>query len=217
MSVAANDYVSPDWDRSALLVIDVQRDFVDGAAAVEGTAERLDRIASLIRAFRAAARPVVHVVRLYRPGGSDVDSVRRASIEAGEHVVAPDTEGAQIPAELLGSDLRLDATQLLEGQQQSVGPNETILYKPRWSAFFRTGLDEYLRGMGVTTVAVAGCNLPNCPRATLFDASERDYRTVLVTDATSQGTVQRLADLELLGVKLLQVAQVSAALQTISR
>lgn len=64
---------------------------------------------------------------------------------------------------------------------------------------------------------MAGCNLPNCPRATLFDASERDYRTVLVTDATSQGTVQRLADLELLGVELLQVAQVSAALQTISR
>ncbi|WP_356948361.1 cysteine hydrolase family protein [Mycolicibacterium fortuitum] len=172
---------------------------MDGAAAVEGTAERLDRIASLIRAFRAAARPVVHVVRLYRPGGSDVDSVRRASIEAGEHVVAPDTEGAQIPAELLGSDCGLMPRNCLRANSsQSVRTrrSSTNLAGRRSSARV---LMNICAAVGVTTVAVAGCNLPNCPRATLFDASERDYRTVLVTDATSQGTVQRLADLELLG------------------
>ena len=34
------------------------------------------------------------------------------------------------------------------------------------------------RALGVDTIVVAGCNLPNCPRATLFEASERDFRTV---------------------------------------
>jgi nicotinamidase-related amidase len=56
-------------------------------------------------------------------------------------------------------------------------------------------LDQHLRDRDVTTVVVAGCNLPNCPRATLFDASQRDYRTALVQDATSQVTDERLQDL----------------------
>ena len=72
------------------------------------------------------------------------------------------------------------------------------MFKPRWSAFYRTRLDQHLRDGAVTTVVVAGCNLPNCPRATLFDASERDYRAVLVRDATSQVTDERLQDLALM-------------------
>ena len=87
-----------------------------------------------------------------------------------------------------------------------------ILYKPRWSAFHRTRLDDHLRDLDVTTVVVAGCNLPNCPRATLFDASERDYRTVLVTDATSQTTTERLDDLALIGVILAEVDEVEVLL-----
>ena len=96
----------------------------------------------------------------------------------------------------------LDCEALLAGQAQNVGANEVIMFKPRWSAFYRTGLDRHLRDHGVTTVVIAGCNLPNCPRATLFDASERDYRSVLVADATSQITPSRLQDLQLIGVHL---------------
>ena len=85
---------------------------------------------------------------------------------------------------------------------QEIGPFEHIMFKPRWSAFYRTSLEQHLRDQDVTTVVVAGCNLPNCPRGTLFDASERDFRTVLVPDATSQVTAERLADLTLIGVTL---------------
>lgn len=87
------------------------------------------------------------------------------------------------------------------------------MFKPRWSAFYRTSLDEHLRDLGVNTVVVAGCNLPNCPRATLFDASERDYRAVLVTDATSQVTPERLADLALIGVGALNTADIEQFFQ----
>jgi len=37
----------------------------------------------------------------------------------------------------------------------------------------------------LNTVVVCGCNFPNCPRTTIYEASERDYRIVLATDATS--------------------------------
>ncbi len=214
--MSSTDYVSAHWDRSALVLIDVQHDFVAGAAAVAGTAELLESMTHLATVFRAAGRPIVHVVRLYPPGGSDVDPVRRALVESGAQIAAPGTVGAQIPPALLARVVDLDHRALLSGQLQHIGPGEVVLYKPRWSAFYRTRLDEHLRDLGVTTVVVAGCNLPNCPRATLFDASERDYRTVLVTDATSQSTNERLDDLALIGVSLTTTDEVKAALPSVS-
>lgn len=200
--MTATDYTAPEPQRSALVFIDVQNDFVSGTTAIDGTAERLGVMARLAKAFRAAGRPIVHVVRLYVPGGTDVDLPRRAAIEAGGRVAAPHSHGAGIPAPLLPHPVELDSESLLAGKIQDLGAHEVIMFKPRWSAFYRTDLDRHLRDNGVTTVVVAGCNLPNCPRATLFDASERDYRCALVTDATSQTTPQRLEDLQLIGVHL---------------
>ncbi|MFT4200907.1 cysteine hydrolase family protein [Gordonia sp. (in: high G+C Gram-positive bacteria)] len=200
------DHLSPQWASSALVLIDVQRDFVDGPSAIPGTAEKVDAMARVLDAFRGAHRPIVHVVRSYRAGESDVDSVRRAAVESGSAAVQPGSDGARIPSALV--DAEPDWELLRSGRPQTVGADELVLYKPRWSAFHRTNLDGILRDRGVTTVVVAGCNLPNCPRATLFDATERDYRAVLVTDATSQTTPERLADLELIGVRLCTVAEV---------
>ncbi|WP_018179294.1 cysteine hydrolase family protein [Jongsikchunia kroppenstedtii] len=204
------DYLAPDWERSALVLIDVQNDFVDGATPVPGTADKIDAMAHLAERFRTHGRPVVHIVRLYPPGGSDVDPPRRAAVEAGDHVVAPGSPGSQIPARLLpaGIAIDLDTGTLLTGAAQPIGADEFVLFKPRWSAFHRTRLHDLLQQRNITTVVVAGCNLPNCPRATLFDASERDYRTVLVTDATSQTNDSRLHDLALIGVQLRTTAEV---------
>ncbi len=154
----------------------------------------------------------MHVARLYVPGGTDTDLPRRAEILAGRKIAAPGSDGAQIPAELLPNGERLDPELLLAGGFQQVGPAEHILFKPRWSAFYRTGLEEHLRSQAVSTVVVAACNLPNCPRATLFDASERDYRAVIVEDATSQVTPERLHDLTLIGVNVTDVASVEQEL-----
>lgn len=205
-------FVAPEWDSSALVVIDVQTEFISGAMTVPGTADRIPALGRLVSAFRAAGRPIVHVVRLYVPGGTDTDLPRRAEILAGREVAAPGTDGSQIPAELLPGGEQLDSELLLAGGFQQVGPSEHILFKPRWSAFYRTELERHLRERGVSTVVVAGCNLPNCPRATLFDASERDYRAVVVEDATSQVTPERLHDLTLIGVHVTDVASVEKEL-----
>lgn len=202
-------FTEPHLATSALLVVDTQADFLDdGAAAVAGTSAVLPELARLVAAYRAAGRPIVHVVRLY--AGDDVDLVRRAAVRAGAPLVRPGSAGARVaPGLLPAPEIELDGEALLAGHLQRVGPGEVVLWKPRWSAFHRTPLDDHLRQLGVDTVVVAGCNFPNCPRATVFDASERDYRVVVVPDATSQVTPERLADAEALGVRAVSAAEVA--------
>lgn len=200
-----DEYTRPRPDSAVLLTIDVQNDFTrPGAPAeIEGTAEAVPRMRRLVEAFRSADAPIVHVVRLYRRDGSNVDRCRRETVESGAGIVRPGTDGAELVDELKPSaETGLDADLLLGGGFQTVGSREWIVYKPRWSAFYRTDLEEFLAARSIDTVAVCGCNFPNCPRTTIYEASERDYRLVFVPDATS-GTYERgLEELENIGVSV---------------
>lgn len=179
-------------DRSVLVTVDVQRDFyeVGAPARVEGTAECVPAMCRVAHAFRVAGRPIVHVVRLYLADGSNAEPIRRGML-ATTSIVRPGSRGSELPQELLPAGaLPLDSQLLLGGGVQEVGHAEWIMYKPRWGAFYRTGLEEHLHGLDVDTVVFVGCNFPNCPRTSLYEASERDYATVLVSDGVS-GTYER--------------------------
>ncbi|WP_137725967.1 cysteine hydrolase family protein [Prescottella subtropica] len=209
-----DEHVRPHLNSSALLVVDMQNDFTEtGTLPVAGTANIVPRLRLLLDSYRRAGRPVVHVVRLYT--GDDVDRVRRTAIGRGDaSIVRPGTAGAEIVDGLFpGGAPRLDTDLLLRGDRQIVGPGESIVWKPRWSAFHRTDLAAYLTGDGVDTAVVAGCNFPNCPRATMFDASNRDFRVVSVTDATSGATPDRLADARSIGVVTMTVADITDSLK----
>ncbi|MEV0902939.1 isochorismatase family cysteine hydrolase [Actinoplanes sp. NPDC049802] len=197
------DHVVPHWGASGLIIIDMQADF----ASIGGTVEVAPRVDELASAFRRAGRPIVHIVRLYPPGSPDIDLPRRGVTT----IAAPGTPGAGLLAGP-AAPVELDAGLLLSGRPQEVGDGEIVLFKPRWGAFYRTDLERWLRSRGVDTVVVCGCNLPNCPRATLFEASERDFRTVLATDAVSQTSPERLADLAGIGVTLSTTAEVIGSL-----
>jgi nicotinamidase-related amidase len=81
--------------------------------------------------------------------------------------------------------IRLDSSLLLSGHLQQIGTMEWIIYKSRWGAFYNTLLEKHLHNLDVNTVVVCGCNFPNCPRTTIYEASERDFRIILDKDATS--------------------------------
>lgn len=210
----ADPHLTPHFERSALLVIDTQVDFADGGASpIPGTTAILPRLAELVDAFRAAERPIVHVVRLY--AGGDIDLVRRSLVASGSALVAPGSPGSQLVAALrLAEHADLEPDHLLAGGLQELGPNEVALWKPRWSAFFRTRLEEYLRGLGVDTIVIAGCNFPNCPRASAVDASERDYRTVLASDALSGVKAGHLDEMQGIGVLALHSADIAHEVST---
>lgn len=140
----------------------------------------------VLDAYRRYCLPIVHVIRLYLADGTNVDLCRRESIEAGKAVVLPGSRGAELVEPLKPrQNVLLDTNVLLAGQLQVLAENEWVMYKPRWDAFYRTPLEKHLLDLAITTVVVVGCNFPNCPRASIYGASMRDFRTVLIPDAVS--------------------------------
>jgi nicotinamidase-related amidase len=193
-----------------MLTIDVQRDFSLPGAPLEipGTMDAVPRIRRLLDAFRAAGGLIVHVVRLYQEGGSNVDPVRRAAVESGARMAAPGSDGAELLDELKPDPaLRLDAESLLQGKFQRLTDSEFVMYKPRWGAFYGTSLEGFLRERGVDTIVLAGCNFPNCPRTTIYEASERDFRIVAVVDAISGAYDRGIQELRNIGVLALTTDQ----------
>lgn len=168
-------------------------------------------VSALVDAYRALRRPVVHVVRLYLPDGSNADLSRRAALVAGAEIVHPGSTGSQPAPGLI--DAELDAELLLAGQLQQLAATEHVLFKPRWNAFYGTPLDEHLCRHGVDTVVIAGCNYPNCPRGTIFGASERDYRIVVATDAVSGWYDAATRELNDIGVATATGQQIAHQLQ----
>jgi len=204
------DYLSPERNRVALLTIDAQRDFCmsSGRGKAGCSAPFTAAMTRLTDGFRAKGRPIVHVVRLYRCDGSNVELCNRASIEEGQRIVMPGTSGAELLTGLKpDQDQRMDASLLLDGKFQSLGRQEWIMYKPRWSAFYQTPLEQHLREMGVSTVVICGSNFPNGPLATVYAASSRDFRIVLATDAVSGANDVTLAELGRIGVYLMTADQ----------
>jgi nicotinamidase-related amidase len=86
------------------------------------------------------------------------------------------------------------------------------IYKPRWGAFYRTPLEDYLRTHDVSTLVFCGCNFPNCPRASIYEASERDFRIVLARDATSALYQRGERELANIGVRVLSAREVAETL-----
>jgi nicotinamidase-related amidase len=209
-------YTRPLPGSAALVLIDVQRDFYaeDAPMPIAGTAAAIPAMARLAKEFRDRARPIVHVVRLYRSDGSNADMVRKLAIERGARFAVPGSAGSQIASELLPNPVDLDHDLLLGGELQQVGEYEHVMYKPRWGAFYETKLEQHLRDTGSDTLVFAGCNYPNCPRTSIYEASERDFRTVLVSDAVSGLDDRGIKECRAIGV---DVRDLSATLAWLSQ
>jgi nicotinamidase-related amidase len=203
-----DEYTAPDYEHAALLTIDVQHSTLEGGSLeIPGTRDAASRIKDVAALFRENRWPIVHVVRLYEADGSNAELCRRRALKRGAEFFLAGTTGSALAEEILPrTGIELDDRSLLAGGFQQIGPLEWVMYKPRWSAFFATALETHLRSHDVTTVVVAGCNYPNCPRATLYDASARDFRSVLISDAISRFDDRGTHEMNDIGVFVLDAA-----------
>ena len=153
-------------ERPALLVVDMQRDFVDPDAPMTCAPmaqERLPAVRALVEVCRRGGVPVLFSQGLVSPDGSDA-GLWKAEARLAGRVQVEGTPGAEIVPEL------------------APGAGEKIIRKRRPSAFFATDLDVFLRGLRVDTLLVCGSSMSGCVRATVVDAFSRDYRTIVVAD-----------------------------------
>ncbi|MDX3231822.1 cysteine hydrolase [Streptomyces sp. ME19-01-6] len=148
----------------ALLVMDVQRSVVP---RLEGRADGyLARIGSVIAAARTARIPLIHVVVRFRDGHPEI---------------SPDNKPF---APLLGTDV-LTESNPMTAIHPAVAPlpDEPVVAKRFFGAFSGTDLDNVLRARGVDTLVLAGLGTSGVVFGTLREATERQYRQIVLSDA----------------------------------
>lgn len=180
-------YTEPNFKSSAVITIDTQCDTLDGQPfEIPGTSAALPNIKKVLDAYREKGLPIVHIVRIYKKDGSNVDLCRKEAVENGVKMLLEGSSGCELASEMFQPEnINLDTGLLLSGKVQEISNHEAVIYKSRWGAFFNTPLESHLKKLGVDTLVFVGCNFPNCPRTSIYEASERDFKIVLVEDAIS--------------------------------
>lgn len=203
--VNMDQYIQPDFSSCALITIDTQQDVLDGQPVeIPGTSAILPQMRKILDLFREKQKPVVHIIRIYKKDGSNVDLCRKQAVIGGANMFLENSSGCELaPLLQIGSESKLNHSQLLDGQVQSLSLNEVVIYKSRWGAFYKTPLESHLKRLGISTLIFIGCNFPNCPRTSIYEASERDFKVVLVEDALSGLYEQGKKELRNIGVQVL--------------
>lgn len=201
-------YTQVDFSNSALITIDTQCDTLDGQPLeIPGTNTALPNMVKLLEVYRRSKMPIVHIVRIYLSDGSNADLVRLEALANGARILLKGDPGCEPAQQIMpGPAVRLDPDLLLGGGVQTIGFKEVIIYKPRWGAFYKTPLESYLRDNGVSSLVFTGCNFPNCPRTSIYEASERDFKVAVAQDAISGLDDVGMTELENIGIQVLPAA-----------
>jgi nicotinamidase-related amidase len=149
--------------RPALLLVDLIESFTDPdcplGCAADGVVEANRQ---LLQAFRDKGLPVAFTTVVYHDDRQA--RVFRDRVPALE-ILKPGTRWVNIDARV------------------APVPGEPVFEKCWASAFFETGLDEYLRGQGVDSLVVTGLTTSGCVRASAVDGLQHDYRVVIPAEA----------------------------------
>jgi biuret amidohydrolase len=176
------DFSFRDWTRAALVLIDMQRDFLDEGgfgSALGNDVTRLSGIvptvARLLGAFRERALTVIHTKEGHRPDLSDCPPAKRLRGAPGLRIGDAGPMGRILILGEPGNDFV---------PTLAPGPGEWVVPKPGKGAFYATSLDALLSERGITHLVVGGVTTEVCVQTTLREANDRGYECLLVEDAT---------------------------------
>nr|GMD35491.1 probable inactive nicotinamidase At3g16190 isoform X1 [Ipomoea batatas] len=129
------------WRNTALLVIDMQNDFIlpGGPMHVAGGQVIVPNVIKAVEVARNRGIPIIWVVREHDPSGRDAELFRRHLYSPG--MPKPASKGS------LGAEL-VDGLVIKEEDYK--------LVKTRFSAFFNTNLHSYLQSNGITSLVITG-------------------------------------------------------------
>ena len=183
--------ITIDTSTTAVIVVDMQNDFGSKGGMFEragidisGIQKAVAPTAHVLDAARKSGIKIVYLKMAYQPDLSDlgtadsVNRVRHLQLGVGQHVTAPDGSPSRV---LVRDTWNSEIIDELEPHGDDI-----VLYKTRFSGFYKTDLDERLRALGVKHLIVTGCTTSICVESTVRDAMFRDYLCVLLTDCMSE-------------------------------
>jgi len=168
--------------KTALVVIDMQRDFIEpggfGASLgndVTRLVPSIAPIASLLAAWRERGWPIVHTRECHRPDLSDCPPAKRLR---GEPSLRIGDEGPMGRVLIAGEP----GVEIIPALAPQAG--EIVIDKPGKGMFYATGLHERLQALGVTHLAFTGVTTEVCVQTSMREANDRGYTCLLVEDGT---------------------------------
>jgi len=168
--------------KPCLIVIDMQRDFIEPGGFGDALGNQVDRLSAivptvkkLIEGFRRLQLPIVHTRECHKPDLSD----------------CPPSKLTRGKAKLKIGDLGPMGRILIDGEagnelltELRAIPGELEMTKPGKGCFYATYLDEHLRQLQATHLVIAGVTTEVCVQTTMREANDRGYECLLVEDAT---------------------------------
>ncbi len=181
VSIAAEPYgFEFDPARAALLIIDMQRDFLEpgGFGAILGNDVALLRrtigpTRTLLQAARESGLAVIHTREGHRPDLSDLPPAKKARGKLAVGIGDAGPMGRILVRGEAGHDIIPELYPL---------PGEPVIDKPGKGAFHATDLDAVLKNLGVTQLLVCGVTTEVCVNTTVREANDRGYECLVIAD-----------------------------------
>lgn len=169
-------------ETTALLAIDLQRDFLDPAGYVAAAGDDITEMAAivpnavaLLDSSRSAGLTVIHTREGYAADLSDMHALKRERSSAGS-------------AGPLGRFLIRGEPGHAHVPECQPADGEPIVDKPGFGSFYRTDLEELLHSRGIDRLVLLGVTTQCCVASTLREAVDRGYRCLTVEDACAATT-----------------------------
>ena len=187
-----------DWSATALVIIDMQRDFMEPGGFGETLGNDVSRLASAVKPIAAvlsAARDLGILVIHTREGHlPDLSDAPPAKIERGApslRIGDPGPMGRILIRGEAGHDIIAGLYPL---------ESEIVIDKPGKGAFYATGLDDILRKHGIENLLVCGVTTEVCVNTTVREANDRGYRCVVLAD----GCASYFPEFHEMGLKMIK-------------
>jgi nicotinamidase-related amidase len=165
---------------AALLVIDMQRDFVEPGGFGETLGNDVSQLRAVIpplqvalAATRDAGITVIHTREGHLPDLSDCPSAKLTRGEPELRIGDRGPKGRILIRGEYGHDI-IDELAPADG--------ELVIDKPGKGSFYATGLDETLRSKGITSLVVTGVTTEVCVHTTVREANDRGYECLVLAD-----------------------------------
>nr|BFE62064.1 cysteine hydrolase [Dactylosporangium thailandense] len=169
-----------DPDSTAILVIDMQRDFLEPGGFGETLGNDVGQLrrtiaptAALLTAARAAGLTVVHTREGHLPDLSDCPPAKLNRGDPSLRIGAPGPMGRILIRGERGHGI-ID--------ELAPAPGEPVIDKPGKGAFYATGLGDLLTAKGIRSLVVTGVTTEVCVHTTVREANDRGYECLVLAD-----------------------------------